>query len=756
MSVLEESSRKDLYFECSKQALSWRRTIASLRLLLSKAKPTPPSVPRLSVGKKVLFAAVATLIFFAVVEGILTLGGVRPLLYDEDPHVGFASSIPLFVEGTEGQMVTATNKVRWFNEQRFSRKKSSEVTRVFCVGGSTTYGRPYNDATSFCGWLREYLPAADPSQKWELINAGGISYASYRVAKLMEELIEYDPDVFVIYSGHNEFLEERTYSGIIKTPEAVRGLQSALGHTRTYSFMSGLMGRRRSGETGRGPVLTQEVYTILDNSAGLDRYTRDPVLEAKIQSHYRYNLARMVDIAQSAGAKVVFVTPAANVRDSSPFKSEHVSGLTESQKHQWEAHQDNAEKQFQAKHYDDALSAIDQALAIDGGYAHSHFLRGQVLQALGRAEDGRAAYVTALENDVCPLRILPEMREILAETAADRKVPLFDYHAFLSKRSEFGAPGENWFLDHVHPTVTGHRLLALELIPLLTDKNALSEDRIQTIEERVLTGLDDQVQGVALRNLGNVLNWAGKKREAYNVATKALTLAPGDAYAHYLAGDLAGFFGKTSEAEAHFRELTRFSLDPKDAPYFPDAHYQLAKIIGARGEAGESVRLLTKALQLQPDHSGSIEALPLVLEAHGKELLKRGRFAEAAAAFTQLEKISPSNVMATNLLGVALIQEKKFPEAIAALIRAAAKDERNPTVHNNLGSAYARSNQSADAERHFKLAIQYHPGHAGAHLNLARLLESANKREEAADHYQAVLRLNPNSTEAQEGLVRTK
>ena len=89
----------------------------------------------------------------------------------------------------EGHQVILTGRARrFFNKQQFDRKKDKGVTRVFCLGGSTTFGRPYDDLTSFCGWLRELLPVADPSRKWELINAGGISYASYRVAALMEEL----------------------------------------------------------------------------------------------------------------------------------------------------------------------------------------------------------------------------------------------------------------------------------------------------------------------------------------------------------------------------------------------------------------------------------------------------------------------------------------------------------------------------------------------------------------------------------------
>ncbi|MEZ5325498.1 MAG: tetratricopeptide repeat protein [Verrucomicrobiales bacterium] len=728
---------------------------------MSKIKTTSAIESRISLRKKVLFSLLTTMLFFGGLEIVLTVAGVRPLLYDEDPHVGFVSSIPLFVEGKNGEMMTAPNKLRWFNEQRFERNKPEGVIRVFCVGGSTTYGRPYADSTSFCGWLREYLPVADPTKTWEVINAGGISYASYRVAKLMEELASYEPDVFVIYSGHNEFLEERTYSGIIETPEAVLGMQAALGHTRTYSFMAGLLHRSRTSKnTSATPVLSEEVDTILDHSAGLERYTRDEKLEADIMAHYRYNLARMVDIAQSANARVIFISPASNLGNASPFKSEHDGGMTELLVRDWEALLLSAQRDLAAEHYEEALSAINRALAMDPLHAHTLYLRGQVLEALERYEDAKASYIAALENDVCPLRILPKMRAILAETAASRGVDIFDYDRFLVERSAHGIPGDEWFLDHVHPTVEGHRLLALEVIKvmetdgLLHEGSALSDDSIQKIKARVLAGIDDEAQGIALRNLGNVLNWAGKKEEAYAAATKALKLAPGDAYTHYLLGDLAGSLGETTEAEEHFRELIRFDLNTRDAPYFPDAHYQLAQIVGARGNTGESLKLIQKTLELQPDHKGAEAALPIVLEAHGKKLLQRGRTAEAVAIFRKLVSLVPKIGMAANFLGAALIQDKKIPEAIEVLETAVANDPQNPGIHNNLGSAFAQSGNGEEAAHHFETAIQLNPDHADAHLNYARLLESTGKLDLAADYYRMVLKLQPSSAEAAEALKR--
>ena len=71
---------------------------------------------------------------------------MRPLLYEEDPFVGFSSRVQLFEKKklSDGKtyMVSAKNKIDWFNPQHFPVEKPPRTYRVFCLGGSTTYGRP--------------------------------------------------------------------------------------------------------------------------------------------------------------------------------------------------------------------------------------------------------------------------------------------------------------------------------------------------------------------------------------------------------------------------------------------------------------------------------------------------------------------------------------------------------------------------------------------------------------------------------------
>src|SRR6185295_2488294 len=99
-----------------------------------------------------------------------------PLSLTDDPYVGFAAGQPLFIQktGIDGARKYETNPVKLahFNPQSFPVKKAPGTYRIFCLGGSTTYGHPYRDGTSFSGWLREMLAEADTTRHFEVINCG--------------------------------------------------------------------------------------------------------------------------------------------------------------------------------------------------------------------------------------------------------------------------------------------------------------------------------------------------------------------------------------------------------------------------------------------------------------------------------------------------------------------------------------------------------------------------------------------------------
>ena len=511
------------------------------RLLPGSNSPTDAS-RRIPLWQALVLPLAAIFVFFLLLEGGLALFGVKPALQTEDPFVGFASNVPLFVPATgpkgEQFLTTATNKKDYFNRQSFPQEKGPGTYRIFCLGGSTTYGRPYGDATSFVGWLRELLPIADRSRKWEVINAGGISYASYRVAHLMEELIHYQPDLFIIYTGHNEFLEERTYRELRDRSPLLKTTTSLLAKTRTWSAMETALKKLNISsqiEKEDRVNLAAEVDAILDQSAGLELYSRDDPLQENILQHYRISLKRMVQLARSVGAQVIFVTPASNLKDFSPFKSQHTDGITKADLQRSEELLAMTTPFVWQKNWGLVLQFLDQAVPLDPRFADLHYRRGQALLALGRFEEAKAAFIAARDEDVCPLRALTPMARIVTEVAREQGVMLVDFVDLLQQRMQdtrgYAILGQEYFLDHVHPTIEGHKLLTVAILKAMTDMGLAQpgpdwgKEAIAAAAAKIEGGIDQETHGMALANLARVLLWAGKSDDAVRLASQAMDIA---------------------------------------------------------------------------------------------------------------------------------------------------------------------------------------------------------------------------------------
>jgi len=671
---------------------------------------------------KPALAVAGAALFVLLAELVLALLGVKPVAEEGDPFVGFAGARPLYVRRTapDGRPLrkTAPGKLQWFNKQTFPERKAPGACRIFCLGGSTTYGRPYRDVASFCCWLRKFLKAAEPGREWEVINAGGISYASYRIAVLMRELLEYEPDLFIVYAGHNEFLEKRTYARIARLPRCVRRLGAALSRLRLYALLRRIRTRRgprvRAAEK---PVLPPEVAPVLAHTVGPTSYTRDDRFRDRAVAHYEYNLRRMIRIARSAGARIVFVMPAANLKDMRPFKSQHDAGLNNKQRAQWSELYTRAAGSFEAGDAAAAESACREALRLDRRHAGTHYLLGRILFALGRHEQARQSFVRAIDEDICPLRMLSVMQARLRAVCRDQDVPLLAFDRLLSERvqREHGHTvlGSESFLDHLHPTPDVHRFLALKLFDLLVALRIVrpgpgwGQASIDRISKQMRARLSDPgVQAEAAIALGNVFNWAGRPEEAAATLRNALAELEPDARMWCELGISCLKRGRTAEAEHSFREAVK--LDPD----YVFARVSLGRTLAGRGRHHEAVRHLSQALER-----------------------------------------APSDPAAHAALGGLYAAEKSFAAALVHYSRALRADPHSPILHANLGNVLSEMGHYDEALARFSSALRTDPSYVDARLNLAHTFLRQRKMAEAARHYRAVLELDPQNAQARHWLA---
>ncbi len=712
--------------------------------------PPTPNPRELSLGRKLLFSTVVLVAFFGAVELTLALAGVRPILVDEDPYVGFQPTLRLFAPDAEsGLYQTAKNKLALFNPQSFAIDKPAGGFRIFTVGGSTTYGRPFDDGTSFTGWLREYLAAAAPERAWEVVNAGGISYASYRVAKLMEELAGYEPDLFVIYSGNNEFLERRTYGDLLDEPAVMTRGRMALQRMRLWAVGTRAVRALRQDSRARYE-LTGEVEELLDSSAGLDYYQRDPDFHRQVVEHYRHNLGRMIELARTAGAEVILVTVPVNEQGFAPFKSQHGAGVSEADRRRHAELRAAAAAALEAGQTGLALENAAAAVRLDPLHADGHFQLGLAQLAAGDRAAAAVSFERAIVEDVCPLRALPMMNRAIREAAERYGVELVDFRERLQAAGAAGQPkllGGEEFLDHVHPTVEANGLLGRALFDRLAAMGLVTApaERLAGLDERVarviLGRVDEEAYARAFKNLSKVLLWAGKKSEAERYARQAAAVLVSDWEVYYNAGVVQLDAGRLAEARASLLEAVR--VDPNAAP----AWDQLGAIRAREGDLDGALDAGRRAVELDPAAANAWNNLATTF-------LVRGEPDEALRAARRAVAVAAGFADGYNNLGTAHFEIGQLDEAMAAYDRAVELRPGFAQARANRGLVHGERQRFAAALEEFTAALELRPDLVEARRGRGQALLELGRRDEGLDELRRAWEAELGDLETVETLAR--
>ena len=138
---------------------------------------------------------------------------------------------------------------------------------------------------------------------------------------------------------------------------------------------------------------------------------------------------------------------------------------------------------------------------------------GQAYLAIGRISEAKACFIKSLIEDVCPLRMLPQMRQFIIDFCAKEKIPHIDLQALLEEHIEAPVIGSEILVDHVHPSIRGHQIIA-ESITETIFKYYLGHPEDETwiskrkeVYKAQLDSLDDLYYTHGQLRLENLLLW---------------------------------------------------------------------------------------------------------------------------------------------------------------------------------------------------------------------------------------------------------
>jgi len=672
--------------------------------------------------KHPIFALITVVLVFAAAELGLWAVGVQPLRVTRDPFRGFSERVPVFeLDEAAGSWRTPARAVEHsFNYGQFAAHKPVAGYRIFVLGGSSAQGFPWGGETAFTRLLGAALQAAWPDRAIESVNAAAMSYGSHRLRILAHEIARHEPDLVIVYGGHNEFVERRFYDGLLAREPRLEALRDLLYGSRLYAAMTLAYESFRkpeapdptTDERTTGALLGLDVHR--EYTADLARAERDEVRE-----RFEDNLREIVRLGRSAGARVILCTVASNLRDWEPNQSRFGDDVSFADRQTVLQRVARAREQRQRGAVaEDALEELRQAVATDPGYAATQFELGKVLEALGRWDEAREAYVAARDLDAQPSRASSEMNETIRLVAREEGAILVDVERLFERESSHGLVGFELIEDYVHPTPEGHRLIARELW--------------STIE------VDGLVGGKRTPDLAEF----DRAVDALGVADVTTRRETNPSFLFNLAVVLEK---QGHDEQAMEKYVACLRLDPR----YHVAHINLGRLLFRQGRFAEAAAEQRRALEIAPD---DLRAMIGLTEA----LRRLGRVDEAERVIRRALEIDPGSHEAWGSLGGVLSQLGRLPEAERAFRKAAELDPRDAGARADLGMTLLFQDRFAEAEEAFRQALELRPGDLQARNGLAAVYTEQGRLDEAEQLFQENLQADPDNAFARGGLLEVR
>lgn len=421
---------------------------------------------------------------FVVTELVCRLFGWGAMSVRGGHVAELASDRPLFVLSDDDSTYRiAENRRDYFAEESFPADRSADDYRIFVIGGSTVQGRPFSIQTAFAKCLEMCLQRAT-DRSGRVINCGGISYASYRLVPIVAECLRYEPDLIIICTGHNEFLEFTTYAAA-RRARSVAGAYRLLDRLYSFRLIERGLTKLLRTEAARPPSgdevsLPQEVDALLDHQGGLAAYRRSELDRQTVETGFYDQLQQMLDLAAAAEVPVILVRPPANLADCPPFKSEFSASTTPEQQDRFRQRLADASSGLSTgdpMRMQRAVTELQTLTQQDPGYALAWYQLGRALLNGGRVDEATVAFQRACDEDICPLRMTTSLDQELRQIVNDRDVPFLDAHQLLTERSRRRIVDDSVLVDHVHPSFQSHLAIAVALVELLEQQQWMTISR---------------------------------------------------------------------------------------------------------------------------------------------------------------------------------------------------------------------------------------------------------------------------------------
>jgi len=507
-------------------------------------------------------------------------------------------STALFLGGTEmGFRLFASHRILTYYDEQTERalgtpipKKESGEYRIFVFGGSSAYGFPVADRYSITAWLRKSFPHLLPHKKIAVVNCGWPGKGSHHVVEGTRTVMKYQPDLFIIYVGHNDFpTTNRLY-----TDNRLYWLNLRLTFRSSfYRYLQMRLNRIRKwlvyGKSGypekhyREEIIAQKVYQKAEVIEEEDR---------RIFVRYRENIEEVVRLAKAKGVDLVFLSLPSNLKGIPPAQSSHAKNLSSDELAKWDKLFEEGQALENQGRFSEAVKSYRTAAQIDPTHAGLEYRLGITAEKAGDYETAKQAYILARDCDRLPTRGKSEMNKILREVTEREGILFVDIASTFDRLSPHGIISPELIYDDVHPSIKGQQIIVDEILHALHERGKVAPSgewqwaALEAARENPATNQEWQVDGSlnAYRYILRGLHlWGqGDYSDCIPDLEKGIELMPGFTEAYAFLGDAYFHLSQSSKAAKAFQTLTEKDMALADLlmkkyPELSQSYHQTVK-----------------------------------------------------------------------------------------------------------------------------------------------------------------------------------
>ncbi len=577
-------------------------------------------------------------------------------------------------------------------DRSFPRQKAPGTFRIITLGGSTTAGFPYFYSGSFPSLLETRLKLQYPDQNIEIINAGLTAVNSYTVRDLLPDCLALDPDLLVIYCGHNEFYGAFGSASTVGLPDWLKGQRSltlavlALHRLRLYQVIQELVSPENRTTDPR-PLMTRMYHqSPIDQNSTLFRRTI---------TAFQKNMDDVLTRSAAASVPVILATVTSNIAEQPPL--EPVSPRLHSHPDWTRIQNALAHKQWQEAL--DLLSPLREAMP---GNPHLAYAVGEALWHSGDTTRAVRAFLEARDLDGIRFRAPSEINAVLRQFRSREGTYLADVDSFFFGFPPSRLPEPSPFLEHVHFTMEGNATLARQIASRLPD---IPSVRFKLSVPQAKTDIPDST----------VIHWAGLTALDQTVARiqiQILTSNPPFTSAPGLT--LADFRPHSKVEEVALKMLAGQSS-------YRQGHWALAEYWQSQGKAEAAVAECRALVNQYPDD------IP-VWKAWVAASMKTSRTDRTLALLAELSQRAPDDPFVQKWYGIYALNSGQTDRARLWLTRA--KQSRDDDqIRYNLAGTYLRLGQWEQALAELDTLLKRNPRYPRAQ-DLRTAIQSARRSSE--------------------------